>query len=262
MNQSADNIRKSKTLKKHITKAEKEITELEQRKDKLNAQIQDIQDSILELSDDEAQKELGALTSTREVTAGAIQDRHQRIETLQVELAKAKEIEANEARFTELVELTKKGHELMEKHDKVVRWFNEHLEEKLLEYSDTNSEWRQLSNRFRTVSKNMNPLFDPKNKPEGWEGREELHRMRKERKERRKQIIDDIEEEAGQSVQPVLRRFEHMAGWSGPYNGINLNELEEANFNLTELTKGPKRRRNRMQEAKREQPKKDSEAAE
>jgi uncharacterized phage infection (PIP) family protein YhgE len=262
MNQSADNIRKSKTLKKHITKAEKEITELEQRKDKLNAQIQDIQDSILELSDDEAQKELGALTSTREVTAGAIQDRHQRIETLQVELAKAKEIEANEARFTELVELTKKGHELMEKHGKLVNWINEHLEEKLLEYSDNESEWRQIGNRFKMLTKKLDPSFDPKNKPEGWEGREELHRMRKERKERRKQIIDDIEEEAGQSVQPVLRRFEHMAGWSGPYNGINLNELEEANFNLTELTKGPKRRRNRMQEAKREQPKKDSEAAE
>jgi small-conductance mechanosensitive channel len=259
MTKSDSNPRKSSTINKHISDAENEITELEQRKDKLNAQIQSIQDNILDLSENEAQKELGALTSTREVTAGAIQDRHQRIETLQVELAKAKEIEANEARFKELVELTKKAHKMMNKHDKVVRWFNEHLEEKLIEYADIISSWKKVARQFKKNTKAMEPSFNIGFKIDHDSG-DDLHKKRQIHKSAREELIAEIEEKAGVDTRPASRSWgsDH---WIGGRN-FNLEDLENANFNLTKLTEGPQRRRKRKLEAKQEQAKRDKEAAE
>lgn len=253
MNQSADNIRKSKTLKKHITKAEKEITELEQRKDKLNAQIQDIQDSILELSDDEAQKELGALTSTREVTTGAIQDRHQRIETLQVELAKAEEIEASQQAFDDIVELTKKAHDLVEQRNEIHRWANEVLEKKMLEYADNWSAWVATVRQYTELIPKLEPSFS--------KGFDIPVEDREVRKEKREKVIKEIEN-AGLSTRPL--RNDLTGRFLGNTRGMltAMVALEDSNFNLSTLTEGPQRRRKRMQEAKQEQPKKDSEAAE
>ena len=254
MNQSADNIRKSSTLKTHITKTEKEIKQLEKRKDKLNSKIQDIQDSILDLSDDEAQKELGALTSTREVTAGAIQDRHQRIETLQVELAKAEEIEASQQAFDDIVELTKKAHDLVEQRNEIHRWANGILEKKMLEYADNWSEWVATVRQYTGLVPKLEPSFS-QSFDIPVEDRE-MHR------EKREKVIKEIEEAANLSTQPLrndltgsfLRTTHDMLPSMVP--------LEESNFNLTKLTEGPQRRRKRKLEAKQEQAKRDKEAAE
>jgi small-conductance mechanosensitive channel len=252
-------IRKSSTINKYISDAENEIEELEQRKDTLNADIQSIQDNILDLSEDEAQKELGALTSTREVTTGAIQDRHQRIETLQVELAKAKEIEADAERFKELVELTKKAHKLMNKRAKLVRWINKNLDEKLIEYADIISSWKKVARQFKKNTKAMEPSFNIGFKIDHDSG-DDLHKKRQIHKSAREELIAEIEEKAGVDTRPASRSWgsDH---WIGGRN-FNLEDLENANFNLTKLTEGPLRRRKRKLEAKQEQAKRDKEAAE
>jgi small-conductance mechanosensitive channel len=247
-------IRKSSTINKYISDAENEIEELEQRKDTLNADIQSIQDNILDLSEDEAQKELGALTSTREVTTGAIKDRHQRIESLNVELAKAVEIEQAEDAFNDIVELTKKAHDLVEQRNEIHRWANGILEKKMLEYADNWSEWvatvRQYTGLVPTLEPSFSQSFDIPVEDR------EMHR------EKREKVIKEIEEAANLSTQPLrndltgsfLRTTHDMLPSMVP--------LEESNFNLTKLTEGPQRRRKRKLEAKQEQAKRDKEAAE
>jgi predicted nuclease with TOPRIM domain len=249
MKNKDDNIRKSSTIKTHIAKAEKEIEELEKRNDKLNDKIQEIQDNILDLSEDEAQKEMAALTSTREVTTGAIKDRRQRIETLEVELAKAQENEAEEERFQELVELTKKGHELMGKRAEVVRWINENVDEKLIEYADIISSWKKVARQFKKNTKAMEPSFNIGFKIDHDSG-DDLHKKRQIHKSAREELIAEIEEKAGVDTRPASRSWgsDH---WIGGRN-FNLEDLENANFNLTKLTEGPLRRRKREQEAKQE----------
>jgi predicted nucleic acid-binding Zn-ribbon protein len=253
MTKSADNIRKSSTLKTHITKTEKEIKQLEKRKDKLNSKIQDIQDSILDLSDDEAQKELGALTSTREVTAGAIQDRHQRIESLNVELAKAKEIEQAEDAFNDIVELTKKAHELVEQRNNIHRWANEVLEKKMLEYADNWSQWIATVKQYTELIPKLEPSFS--------KGFDIPVEDREVRKEKREKVIKEIEN-AGLSTRPL--RNDLTGRFLGNTRGMltAMVALEDSNFNLSTLTEGPQRRRKRKLEAKQEQAKRDKEAAE
>jgi len=254
MTKSDSNPRKSSTINKHISDAENEITELEQRKDKLNAQIQSIQDNILDLSENEAQKELGALTSTREVTTGAIKDRHQRIETLEVELDKANEIEQAEDAFNDIVELTKKAHDLVEQRNEIHRWANGILEKKMLEYADNWSEWVATVRQYTGLVPKLEPSFS-QSFDIPVEDRE-MHR------EKREKVIKEIEEAANLSTQPLrndltgsfLRTTHDMLPSMVP--------LEESNFNLTKLTEGPQRRRKRKLEAKQEQAKRDKEAAE
>jgi len=247
-------IRKSSTLKTQITKAEKEIRQLEERKNKLDSKIQDIQDSILDLSEDEARKELGALTSTREVTTGAIQDRHQRIETLQQELGKAQEKEKAQQAFDDIVELTKKSHNLVEQRNEIHRWANEVLEKKMLEYADNWSEWVSTVRQYTELVPTLEPSFS--------QGFDIPVEDREVRKEKREKVIKEIEEAANLSTQPLrndltgsfLRTTHDMLPSMVP--------LEESNFNLTKLTEGPQRRRKRKLEAKQEQAKRDKEAAE
>src|SRR5699024_3288326 len=109
MKNTDNKIRAVSTLKQYLKSAESDIKELTKRKDKLNAEIQKVQDDILDLSEDEVQEKIGALTSTREATEGALADRRQRIETLQEELPQAEKIEADRERFQELVKLAKEA---------------------------------------------------------------------------------------------------------------------------------------------------------
>jgi uncharacterized membrane protein YccC len=245
-------IRKSSTLKTQITKAEKEIRQLEERKNKLDSKIQDIQDSILDLSEDEARKELGALTSTREVTTGAIQDRHQRIETLQQELGKAQEKEKAQQAFDDIVELTKKSHNLVEQRNEIHRWANEVLEKKMLEYADNWSQWIATVEQYTKLIPKLEPSFS--------KGFDIPVEDREVRKEKREKVIKEIEN-AGLSTRPLRNdltgRF--LRNTRGMLTAMVA--LEDSNFNLSTLSEGPQRRRKRMQEAKQEQPKKDSEAA-
>lgn len=237
-------IRKSSTIKTHIAKSEKEIEELQQRKEKLDSKIQDIQDSILDLSEDEARKELGALTSTREVTTGAIQDRRRRIESLNEELGKAQEKEKAQQAFDDIVELTKKAHDLVEQRNEIHRWANEVLEKKMLEYADNWSQWVATVRRYTELAPSIEPSFS-----QGFDIPVEDREMRK---EKRKKVIEEIEEAAGLSTRPLrndltgnfLRTTHDMLPSMVP--------LEDSKFNLTKLTEAPLRRRKREQEAKQE----------
>ena len=252
MKNTDDNIRKSSTIKTHIAKAEKEIEELEKRKDTLNDKIQEIQDNLLDLSEDEARKELGALTSTREVTTGAIKDRHQRIETLQQELGKAQEKEKAQQAFDDIVELTKKSHNLVEQRNEIHRWANEVLEKKMLEYADNWSEWVSTVRQYTELVPTLEPSFS--------QGFDIPVEDREVRKEKREKVIKEIEEAANLSTQPL--RNDLTGSFLRTTNAMlpSMIPLEDSKFNLTKLTEGPQRRRKRMQE-KQEQAKKDSEAA-
>ncbi|MEX2605508.1 MAG: hypothetical protein WD361_14955 [Gracilimonas sp.] len=216
-------MKNSEKITQQITESEKEISELEQRNQKIEEDLFKIKKDHKTLVSDEGQAEIQSLTSSREIIKEVLEEKSERLEALNVDLEDAQKEETKANAVDEAAKIAKEAEQIKDEYLKLVKEIDDELYQKLVKLSQVRTEWKVLTERFIKLAQQIEPTFSVRIEES------------EESEENRKNFLTKVDQKAGVSSEharsELFISFHH-------YQDININTgqyLPDTNFEIIRL---------------------------
>lgn len=242
-----EQIRKAATIKKYISKHEKTIAKLKDRKDSITEKLDGI--DVLSLDESEAGEKVGNLSSQKTLVTDRIEKLKTEVETLDTELQQAQQVESREANFDQAVQLAKDADKAMKEYTQAVKKWNKKAADLLEQANKAKQQWRQATNSFMNTVAQIEPAFRLSSDFENLHPNEITQKC--------DVVIEKVETESGVSTRAArTTRNLQSRTWRKPFH--NSLSLPKAKYNFRDASQTVAREVSHRQRVEREQAEKEA----